>query len=79
MLFQNADDLVFGEPDALHLWSLRFGQRLPQLDSVDGATPTRQFLLQSPDPGVFLRFARGRLRELTPPCMERVPAHPEPR
>jgi hypothetical protein len=25
MLFQNADDLVFGEPDALHLWSLRFG------------------------------------------------------
>jgi hypothetical protein len=30
VLFQNADDLVFGEPAALHLWSFRFGQSLPQ-------------------------------------------------
>jgi len=27
---QNADDLVFREPAALHLWSFRLGQRLPQ-------------------------------------------------
>lgn len=26
MLFQNADDLIFGEPAALRLWSFRFGQ-----------------------------------------------------
>jgi hypothetical protein len=30
MLLQNADDLVFGEPAALHLWSSRLGQSLPQ-------------------------------------------------
>jgi hypothetical protein len=33
MLLQNADDRVFGEPAALHLWSLRFGLRLPQTGS----------------------------------------------
>ena len=30
VLFQNADDLIFGEPAALHLWSFRLGQSLPQ-------------------------------------------------
>lgn len=30
VLLQNADDLVFGEPAALHLWSLRLGQSLAQ-------------------------------------------------
>ncbi len=30
MLFQNTDDLVFGEPAALHLWSARLGQSLSQ-------------------------------------------------
>jgi hypothetical protein len=30
VLFQNADDLVFGEPAALHLWSFRLGQSLSQ-------------------------------------------------
>ena len=30
VLFRNADDLVFGEPAALHLWSFQLGQRLSQ-------------------------------------------------
>ena len=30
VLLQNADDLIFSEPAALHLWSYRLGQSLPQ-------------------------------------------------
>ena len=30
VLLQNADDLIFGEPAALHLWSSRLGQSLTQ-------------------------------------------------
>ncbi|WP_265508962.1 hypothetical protein, partial [Paracoccus rhizosphaerae] len=29
-LLQNADDLIFSEPAALHLWSYRLGQSLSQ-------------------------------------------------
>jgi hypothetical protein len=30
VLLQNTDDLIFGEPAALHLWSSWLGQSLPQ-------------------------------------------------
>jgi Ca2+-binding RTX toxin-like protein len=30
MLLRNADDLIFGKPAALHLWSFRLGQSLTQ-------------------------------------------------
>ena len=43
VLFQNADDLVFGEPATLHLWSSRLGQSLSQTGLAVGGnvTPTR--------------------------------------
>ena len=40
MLFQNANDLVFGEPAALHLWSFRLGQSLPQTGLAGGRNVT---------------------------------------
>ncbi|MCZ8335698.1 MAG: hypothetical protein O9328_15645, partial [Rhodobacteraceae bacterium] len=40
VLFQNADDLIFGEPAALHLWSSRLGQSLPQTGLGAGGNVT---------------------------------------
>jgi hypothetical protein len=40
MLLQNADDLIFGEPAALHLWSFRLGQSLPQTGLGGGGNVT---------------------------------------
>jgi len=40
MLFQNANNLVFGEPAALHLWSFRLGQSLPQTGLGAGGNVT---------------------------------------
>ncbi|MCZ8335576.1 MAG: hypothetical protein O9328_15030, partial [Rhodobacteraceae bacterium] len=48
VLFQNADDLIFGEPAALHLWSSRLGQSLPQTGLGAGGNVTSA-LTQAPD------------------------------
>jgi hypothetical protein len=41
VFFQNADDLIFGEPAALHLWSSQLGQRLPQTGLGEGGNVSR--------------------------------------
>jgi hypothetical protein len=41
VLFQNPDDLVFGEPAALHLWSFRLRQSLPQTGLGGGGNVIR--------------------------------------
>lgn len=41
VLLQNADDLVFGKPAALRLWSFRLGQSLPQTGLGGGGNVTR--------------------------------------
>ena len=40
VLFQNADDLVFGKSAAFHLWSFRWGQSLPQTGLGAGGNVT---------------------------------------
>jgi transposase len=40
VLFQDADDLIFGEPAALHLWSFRLDQSLPQTGLGRGSNVT---------------------------------------
>ena len=41
MLFQNADDLIFGKPDVFRLWSFRLGQSLPQTGLDGGGNVNR--------------------------------------
>ena len=43
VLFQNADDLIFGKPAALHLWSSRLGQSLRQT-GLDAGGNVRSYL-----------------------------------
>lgn len=56
VLFRNANDLIFGEPAALHLWFFRLGQSLPQTGLARGGNVSAEpvfFKLGMDDPPDF--------------------------
>ena len=70
VLFQNADDLVFGEPATLHLWSFRLGQSLPQtgLGGGDNVTTSGSGLFRSQSPGPRFGLAHVRFSDRLDGC-----------
>ncbi|WP_265507233.1 hypothetical protein, partial [Paracoccus rhizosphaerae] len=60
VLLQNADDLIFSEPAALHLWSYRLGQSLSQT-GLGGGGNVRHDQQQVP---VSLRPAASKQRPI---------------
>ena len=66
VLFQNADDLIFGKPAALHLWSSRLVQSLTQTGLGAGGNANRlSATVGSPEQAAKLKRIVDDVAEIT--------------
>lgn len=70
MLFQNDDYLIFGEPAALHLWSFRSSQSLPQTGLGGGGNAIWWLASPRPDWSIIPTAGRNTARWTIRPSTE---------